>query len=60
MTYGGQEDWRELCVAVTKERDSAKLNSLIQELIEALDKGERSWRPTVFPSDALATNREAA
>jgi hypothetical protein len=39
-----QKDWRELCVAVTNESDATKLSSLVQELIEALDKGERSWR----------------
>ena len=39
-----QKDWRELCVAVTNETDSTKLTSLIQELIEALDGGEQSWR----------------
>ena len=36
-----QKDWRELCVAVTNERDSTKLTSLVQELIEALDRGEQ-------------------
>ena len=40
------KDWRELCVAVTNEMDSTKLGSLVQELIDALDKGERRWRPT--------------
>jgi len=44
MADGRQNDWRELCVAVTNERDSTKLSSLVQELIEALDRGERSWR----------------
>ena len=50
MADGMQKDWRELCVAVTNETDSTKLTSLVQELIEALDKGERGWRsqhPTV-------------
>ncbi len=41
MADGVQRDWRELCVAVTNESDSTKLTSLVQELIEALDKGER-------------------
>ena len=49
MADGMQKDWRELCVAVTNERDSTKLTSLVQELIEALDKGERSWRHTPIP-----------
>ena len=55
-----QKDWRELCVAVTNERDSTKLSSLVQELIEALDKGERSWRQPICSPDAIPMNREAA
>jgi hypothetical protein len=51
-----QKDWRELCVAVTNERDSTKLNKLVQELIEALDRGERSWRHNPY---ALERNRDA-
>ena len=54
-----QKDWRELCVAVTNERDPTKLSSLVQQLIEALDKGERSWRRTIPMSDAIETYREA-
>lgn len=60
MADGLQKDWRELCAAVTNETDSAKLPSLIQELIEALDRGERTWRRTIPPSDAIATNPETA
>jgi hypothetical protein len=50
MADGRQKDWRELCVAVTNETDSTKLTSLVQELIEALDKGERGWRSYRSPS----------
>ena len=53
MADGMQKDWRELCVAVTNERDSTKLPSLVQELIEALDRCERSWRHTNRTSDAI-------
>jgi predicted secreted protein len=60
MADGTQNNWRELCVAVTNERDATKLNSLVQQLIEALDSGERSWRQTIPRSDATATNRESA
>jgi hypothetical protein len=60
MADGMQKDWRELCVAVTNESDHTKLSSLVQELIEALDKGERSWRYAIPPSDAIVTSREAA
>jgi len=35
-----------------------KLTSLVQELIEALDRGERNGRPTVC--NAMVTNQEAA
>jgi hypothetical protein len=59
MADGTQKDWRELCLAVTNERDSTKLTSLVQELIEALDKGERSWRHAVRPPDVVETNGEA-
>lgn len=60
MANSRQKDWRELCVAVTNESDSSKLTSLVQELIEALDKGEQSWRHTASPLDVSAVNREAA
>ena len=60
MADGMKKDWRELCVAVTNESDSTKLTSLVQELIEALDSGERSWRHGTPPSDAISANREAA
>lgn len=39
MSDETQADWRELCVAVINERDSAKLSSLVQQLIETLDHG---------------------
>ena len=59
---GTEKDWRELCAAVTNESDSTKLSSLVQELIEALDNGERkrSWRHAIPPPDAIATNRKGA
>ena len=60
MTDGMQKNWRELCVAVTNEGDPRRLSSLVQELIEALDQGERSWRLAVCDADAFASNREAA
>jgi hypothetical protein len=60
MADGLQKDWRELCVAVTNESDSTKLTSLVQELIEALDQGERSWRHTSCPPDAIPADSETA
>ena len=59
MADGVLKDWRELCVAVTNETDSTRLPSLVQELIEALDRGERSWRQPFPPSEPIATNRDA-
>jgi len=47
MADSMKRDWRELCLAVTNESDSTKLSSLVQELIEALDRGERSSRDRV-------------
>jgi len=58
MADGVQKDWRELCVAVTNESDSTRLTALVQELIEALDKGERSWRHTPCPREE--TNAQTA
>jgi len=60
MADGMPRDWRELCAAVTNESDSTKVSSMVQELIEALDKGEQSWRHTARPSDASGMNRDAA
>ncbi len=54
-----QRDWRELCAAVTSEPDSKKLDSMVQELIRALDQGEREWRHAIYSPDAIGTNREA-
>jgi hypothetical protein len=60
MADGMQKDWRELCVAVTNETDSTRLTSLVQELVEALDRGERSWRHTARPPIPIEMNRDAA
>ena len=60
MADSMQKDWRELCVAVTKETDSTRLTSLVQELIEALDRGEQSWRHPSPALDAMAANQHAA
>jgi hypothetical protein len=58
MADGMQKDWRKLCLAVTNESDSTKLSSLVQQLIEALDQEERSWRHILRPPNASATNQE--
>jgi hypothetical protein len=48
-----QRDWRELCAAVANETDSSKLDSMVQELIRALDEGEREWRSIICPPEAM-------
>ena len=55
-----QKDWRKLCLAVTNETDSTKLSSLVQELIEALDSRQQTWRHNIYQSDTSITNRDAA
>lgn len=52
-----QRDWRELCAAVTNEPDSKKLDSMVQELIRALDEGERDWRRRI---NSFSDNWQAA
>ena len=59
MARHKQRDWRELCAAVTNETDSTKLDSLVQELIKALDEGEREWRHPSCSAHAMGVNREA-
>jgi len=41
MSECKRKDWRELCAAVSSERDSNKLGFLVEELIRALDEHER-------------------
>jgi len=60
MADGMQKDWRELCVAVTNETNSTKLTSLVQELIEALDRGERSRGYASPMSDTMSANQHTA
>jgi hypothetical protein len=55
MADGIKKDWRELCLAVTEERDSTKLTSLVQELIEILDNG---LHHSSFPLAQIGKNRK--
>ena len=59
MADGMQKDWRERCVELTNETDSIGLTSLVQDLMEALDRGERSWRHANPRPDAIAANQRA-
>jgi len=60
MANGRQKDWRELCITVTTENDCPKFSSLVPELIVALAQGERNWRHSICPLDAIPTSRDAA
>ncbi len=57
MPERNQKDWRELCIAVIHENNSARLSLLIQELIEALDRSEQTWHPR---TDSPEGSRAAA
>jgi hypothetical protein len=52
MSEGKRKDWRELCAAVSNERDSNKLVFLIDELIRALDDQERAPRVVAISGNA--------
>lgn len=54
MADGTKKDWHELCLAVTKEQDSRKLTSLVQELIEVLDN---TLQRCPFPLAGIDKNR---
>ena len=57
MAINKRRDWRELCEAVTNEPDSEKLDSLVPELILALDEAEQDWRRYI---DTSVDNWQAA
>ncbi len=46
-----RKHWRELCTAVSNERDSKKLSLLVQELIVALDERERNSSASAIPQN---------
>jgi len=37
---GNSKGWRELCAAASQERDSDKLFSLVNQILEAFDKDD--------------------
>ena len=41
-----KNDWRQLCAAAATEQDSAKLSSLVNRIIDALDERRPRLRPT--------------
>ena len=44
MSESAKKDWRELCAAVASEKDSKKLELLLEELIRALDDTQSQSR----------------
>lgn len=58
MPNTSTRDWRELCVAVTNEPDSRKLTSLVEELLEVLERGERNWNAAA-PSVRIPTREQS-
>ena len=57
MSESAKRDWRELCAAVASEKDSKKLELLLEELIRALD--ERQFQLNVA-MQAAQRNRPSA
>ena len=45
-----RRDWREICEDVVREKDSTRLNGLLQELLEALEERTRKMPPTTTDS----------
>lgn len=58
MSESAKKDWRELCAAVASEKDSKKLELLLEELIRALD--DRQSQSHVAKVQTRTTNRSSA
>jgi uncharacterized protein YllA (UPF0747 family) len=58
MSESNQKDRRELCAAVASENDSEKLDSLVEELIRALD--DRQSQSQVSTQQPTTTSRLSA
>ena len=57
MSESAKKDWRELCAAVASEKDSKKLELLLEELIRALDDRQSQSHVTMQTN---TTNRSSA
>ena len=57
MSESANKDWRELCSAVANEKDSKKLELLLEELIRALDDRRSQSHVTM---QTATTNRPSA
>jgi hypothetical protein len=49
---GEKRDWRELCEAASKEKDSDRLIALVSELVEVLDERNTSAKQYEQQQDA--------
>ena len=58
MSESAEKDWRELCAAVAREKDSKKLELLLEELVRALD--DRQSQSHVAKVQPPTTNRSSA
>lgn len=54
MKTNERRDWRIICEEVVQETDSARLNALLEELLEALEERERERT-----KDQINVNRTA-
>lgn len=53
MTERNQKGWRELCTAVANETDSDKFDSLVEQLINALDDWTKAQPSTGLSQEAI-------
>lgn len=58
MSESAKKDWRELCAAVAREKDSKKLELVLEELIRALDDSQFDAHVAMHPT--ATTNRSSA
>jgi hypothetical protein len=47
MREGNQRDWREICMEVLAERNTERVNVLLEELLDALDRRPEARSPQV-------------
>jgi hypothetical protein len=51
MAASNGKDWRELCAAVTVERDSDKLFSLVTQILQVFDERDQKLMRPDLPSN---------
>ena len=53
MAEGNDAEWKELCAAVAREADPEKVDELVKQIIEALDRKHRAISPVLVESGQL-------